>query len=631
MADDIILNAGSGGDTIAADDDGTAKHQYVKVEFGADDTQTPVTAAAPLPIEPGTSVTFVVTNAGTFAVQAAQSGAWNINDISGTISLPTGASTAANQATGNTSLSTIAGTVIGTEQQTDIVTVGSVVDTKNSTTTPLAGAATYTGEATELVGYSAVCITIFADVDSAVDGVKFQFSTDNSNWDDEYLFDIDVSESDTRRFQFPVTARYFRLQYVNGAGAQSAFRVQTILHTANQLTSIHRLSDDMSSNRSATVVKAALFAQKAGTGDLTLIDATTAGNLKVSIEELSNGLDIGAGNAGAETQRVSISTDDVNLSAIKTAVEGTLTVGTHAVTQSGVWDITDITGTVSLPTGAATQATLANLDGNVTVCNTGAVVVASGTLTAVTSITNTVTVDGSGVTQPVSGTVTANLGTIADVATESTLSTIDGNASTTASNTGSTASNTGSIATDTSSIDGKITACDTGAVVLATGSAAIGKLTANSGVDIGDVDVTSIAAGTTTIGGTISQTSSSILYNGTTPETIGRASGVAASGTTAIISAVAARKFRILAMTLTATSATATNVYLATTTDTDVWGNAGNPIPMAMDADGDNIAGVVWPYNPAGYTETSTANEALNLILSAAQDIAWTITWIEVV
>ncbi len=39
----------------------------------------------------------VVTNAGTFAVQAAQSGAWNITNISGTVSLPTGAATAAKQ------------------------------------------------------------------------------------------------------------------------------------------------------------------------------------------------------------------------------------------------------------------------------------------------------------------------------------------------------------------------------------------------------------------------------------------------------------------------------------------------------------------------------------------------------
>jgi hypothetical protein len=46
------------------------------------------------------------------------------------------------------------------------------------------------------------------------------------------------------------------------------------------------------------------------------------------------------------------------------------------------------------------------------------------------------------------------------------------------------------------SIDGKITACNTGAVVLAPGSNAIGKLATNSGVDIGDVDVTSIIPGT---------------------------------------------------------------------------------------------------------------------------------------
>tara|TARA_Y100000310_G_scaffold103908_1_gene102235 strand:+ start:194 stop:394 length:201 start_codon:yes stop_codon:yes gene_type:complete len=44
MAGNVDLNAGAGGDTIAADDDGTAKHQYVKVEFGPDNTQTPVSA-----------------------------------------------------------------------------------------------------------------------------------------------------------------------------------------------------------------------------------------------------------------------------------------------------------------------------------------------------------------------------------------------------------------------------------------------------------------------------------------------------------------------------------------------------------------------------------------------------------
>lgn len=44
---------------------------------------------------------------GTGLVSAAQSGAWNITNVSGTVSLPTGASTSALQTTGNTSLSNI--------------------------------------------------------------------------------------------------------------------------------------------------------------------------------------------------------------------------------------------------------------------------------------------------------------------------------------------------------------------------------------------------------------------------------------------------------------------------------------------------------------------------------------------
>lgn len=45
----------------------------------------------------GSATTQPVSNAGTFAVQAAQSGTWNITNVSGTVSLPTGAATAAKQ------------------------------------------------------------------------------------------------------------------------------------------------------------------------------------------------------------------------------------------------------------------------------------------------------------------------------------------------------------------------------------------------------------------------------------------------------------------------------------------------------------------------------------------------------
>ena len=57
---------------------------------------------------------------------------------------------------------------------------------------------------------------------------------------------------------------------------------------------------------------------------------------------------------------------------------GSITVdGTVAATQSGTWNINNISGTVSLPTGAATESTLSTLNGKVTACNTGAVTIST--------------------------------------------------------------------------------------------------------------------------------------------------------------------------------------------------------------------------------------------------------------
>lgn len=134
-----------------------------------------------------------------------------------------------------------------------------VIDENNSTTTPLAGGATFTGTGTDVTGYASVTVQLYADVDSAAGGMKFQCSIDNTNWDDSNDFTLDVSESDVRRFQVPVTAKFFRIVYTNGAGAQSAFRVQTILHELPVQGSVHRLGDNESTDRSCTLVKAGLI------------------------------------------------------------------------------------------------------------------------------------------------------------------------------------------------------------------------------------------------------------------------------------------------------------------------------------------------------------------------------------
>jgi hypothetical protein len=77
--------------------------------------------------------------------------------------------------------------------------------------------------------------------------------------------------------------------------------------------------------------------------------------------------------------------------------------GAWNVGQSGAWNITDISGTISLPTGAATAAKQPALG---TAGASSADVITVQGRAAMTPLL----VDGSGVTQPVSGTVTANQG-----------------------------------------------------------------------------------------------------------------------------------------------------------------------------------------------------------------------------
>lgn len=84
MADNVTLNSGSGGDTIAADDVGGVKYQVVKLAVGADGSASLVANANPIPIsDAGGSLT-----------------------VDGTVAV-TGVATAANQSTANGLLTTI--------------------------------------------------------------------------------------------------------------------------------------------------------------------------------------------------------------------------------------------------------------------------------------------------------------------------------------------------------------------------------------------------------------------------------------------------------------------------------------------------------------------------------------------
>ena len=151
-------------------------------------------------------------------------------------------------------------------------------------------------------------------------------------------------------------------------------------------------------------------------------------------------------------------------------------------------------------------------------------------------------------------------------------------------------------------------------------------LAANSGVVIGDVNLgatdnavlDAIAASLVTIASEYTAT------------TIKRFNVIATgSGNTVLIAAVGAKKFRLRSLSLVATSATAVSLYLHTTTDTNVLGDSTNKLTLDLDGGG-GPAGVVLQHNPDGWVETSTANEALNINLSAATPVVVIGTYIEV-
>ena len=183
--------------------------------------------------------------------------------------------------------------------------------------------------------------------------------------------------------------------------------------------------------------------------------------------------------------------------AVQTAVEGTLTVDLGANN-----DVT-VTGTVDL--GATDNAVLDTI-----ATNTGAaltdtelratpVPVDLGANNDVTlaELPDTAAGDLAAINTAVSGTLTVDLGANNDVTVTGT---VDLGATDNAVLDSIDTAVNGTLTVDATGQGDIPVTLDGEEVVLGAGSAAIGKLAANSGVDIGDVDVTSISAGSNLIG-----------------------------------------------------------------------------------------------------------------------------------
>ncbi len=272
-------------------------------------------------------------------VAATQSGTWNINNVSGTVSLPTGASTSANQTTGNALLSSI-NTKIDTTVNGIKVDGSAVTQPVSAVSLPLpTGAAT---SALQTTG-NASLVSIDTDLNAlaSIDGklnslgqktmaasVPVVIASDQSG--------LAVSQSGT-----------WNINNVSGTvslptGASTS---------ANQVTtnaSLASIDADINTTLSSRASEATL-ATRASEATLSTLNGKVANDFGLAsgairtasqIGNASGGAAFGAGTTSAQTLRVVLPTDQSAIPA----------------SQSGTWNIADITGTVSLPTGAATEA-----------------------------------------------------------------------------------------------------------------------------------------------------------------------------------------------------------------------------------------------------------------------------------
>ena len=511
----------------------------------------------------------------TDSVTAHQGGTWDINNISGTISLPTGAATESTLSsidtdtttiaakvtdieTNTDSLATITNTTVGADTGLDVNVIGGInvevdlneaddsvqvfgndgtsnqaiktdadghlqvdvlsgaggvanaIDSNNSTTSTLGAGATFTGTGTDVLSYTSITVLLKTDQDSAANGMQFQFSTDNTNWDETHNYTYNNSvDSTAREFQFPVHARYFRVVYTNGGVAQTHFRLQTILHGNNVLPLIIRVGDTIYGDRSATLVKSVLSGESsAGGGTYANVKVSPSGslevnasqdthddfnanvNLQVADTDVSNSNPVPVSDAGG-----SLTVDNAGLTELAAAINASsqldINVAADAVglaTESTLASV-DTTATAILADTAAIDTSTASIDTKLTTTNSkltdietntdslavtgGGVEATALRVTLANDSTGVLSVDDNGGSLTVDGTVAAtqsgtwNINNISGTvslptgaATESTLSSIDTDTTTIATKVTDIETNTDSLATITNTTVGADTGLD---------------------------------------------------------------------------------------------------------------------------------------------------------------------------
>lgn len=200
--------------------------------------------------------------------------------------------------------------------------------------------------------------------------IYFEVFSPDGNWVTFHTIKIPNSQLDPsiQNPELPIT---IDVKKFSGAADLSLYTACVASGTTSDAYAIKETLNDFSL---AKLTRSVITGEtSAGGGGYVNVKVTPSGSLTIALGDID-------GVSGQETMANSL---PVVIASDQSAVPisddgGSITVdGTVAATQSGTWNINNISGTISLPTGAATESTLSTLNGKVTACNTGAVTISS--------------------------------------------------------------------------------------------------------------------------------------------------------------------------------------------------------------------------------------------------------------
>lgn len=165
-----------------------------------------------------------------------------------------------------------------------------------------------------------------------------------------------------------------KIECVKSADGATDLSIYTACWAAGTTSDYNPITETLTDYSLANLTRA-IIAGRSSTGGGTYynVKVNPSGSLITAIGDITG---IVGQNTMANSLPVAIASNQTAIPVTDNG--GSITVdGTVAATQSGTWNITNVTGTVSLPTGAATESTLSTLNGKVTACNTGAVTIST--------------------------------------------------------------------------------------------------------------------------------------------------------------------------------------------------------------------------------------------------------------